>query len=176
MRKRLLACLAISLLSLGSSWGQRHAPDEAKPSNVAPSGDSALEAKIGGRTVRVVVSTEVVDLGSPRPARPPDGEAKTNCTYSRFPCTQITNLRIWIDGRGLLIPRSVFADCSDIGNMSLTKKAGIYVLELVGGDASEGYSVKVFFGSGRVKRREVYSSEASALLEATTYEPPIVLN
>jgi hypothetical protein len=61
--------------------------------------------------------------------------------------------------------------------MSVGRESGDLVLTLVGGDASEAYSVKIVFDAHRVKKRSVYWSEGNnALLETTTYMPPIVLN
>lgn len=167
-------CIVFFYACLGQD--QKVARHETGNTSVARSGDSELQAKLNGNTIRVVISTNVVDLGGPTSAQPPTGDAKTNCTYSRFPCSQVNNLKIWIAGKRIIVPRSVFADCTDIGNMSITGKNGLYVLQLVGGDASEGYSVNVFFTARRVTKREVYASEANALLESTTYSPPIGLN
>ncbi len=57
----------------------------------------------------------------------------------------------------------ISADCADVGNMRLTVEAGIYALTLAGGDASEAYSVKVFFTSEQVKKREVYDLDILAV-------------
>jgi hypothetical protein len=114
-----------------------------------------------------------VDIG--KQEVPPE-ERKNNCTYSSFPCSQVSSLKIWVKGSSLFVPRSVFADCADVGNMRLTTEAGIYVLTLTGGDASEAYSVKVFFTPDQVKKREVYDLEAGSMVQTTTYLPPPVLN
>jgi len=60
--------------------------------------------------------------------------------------------------------------------MNLSGAEGINVITLIGGDASEGFTVKVFFDGRRVKRRELYSNEANSLDEVTTYLPLAVLN
>ena len=83
---------------------------------------------------------------------------------------------MWVNGSSLFVPRSVFADCTDVGNMRLTTDAGVYVLTLSGGDASEAYSVKVFFTANQVKKREVYDLESNRLRQSTTYMPPPVLD
>ncbi len=160
----------------GSFLGQGQTIGESKPTSVALSGDSVLEAKVTGKTIRVIISTFKVDLGSLAPTRPPDGEAKTNCTYSRVPCSQVSNLRIWVAGKKLFVPRSVFADRTDVGKMSLSSAAEANVLTLDGGDASEGYTVKVFFSARRVEKRKLYDVESNSLLQVTTYMPPPVLN
>jgi hypothetical protein len=164
------------MFSSSSFSGQSQTANEVKPTKIALSGDSELETKVAGKTIRVVVSTYKVDLGSPNPTPPPTGEGKTNCTFSRFPCNQISNVRIWVAGKKLFVPRSVFADRADVGNMRIASEAGMYVLTLDGGDASEGYSLKVFFDAGHVKKRELYDVESNSLLQVTTYLPPPVLD
>jgi len=172
MMKHALLCLTILMFSSSSLSGQSQIANEVKPTKVALSGESELETKVAGKTIRVTISTYKVDLDSPNPMPPPTGEAKTNCTYSRFPCNQVSNLRIWVAGKRIFVPRSVFADRADAGNMSVTSEAGMYVLSLDGGDASEGYTLKVFFDAGHVKKRELYDVESNSLLQVTTYLPP----
>ncbi len=60
--------------------------------------------------------------------------------------------------------------------MRLSAAAGINVLVLNGGDASEGYTVKVFFDANRVLKREVRADEAGSLAEVTTYHARAVLD
>ena len=130
--------------------------------------------KVDGKTIRVVLSTNKIDIGGSD--QTPPQVRKTSCTYSKFPCSQISNLNISVNGKKLFVPRSVFADRTDVGTMNLSGADGINVITLVGGDASEGYTVKVFFDGRRVKKRELYSNEANSLDEATTYFRPVVLN
>ena len=176
MMKNALLCLMILVFSSTSLSSQSQTTGEGKPTKVALSGESELETKVSGKTIRVVISTFRVNLGSSSPTPPPTGEGKTNCTYSRFPCNQVSNVRIWVAGKRLFVPRSVFADRADIGNMGVTSEGGMNVLTLVGGDASEGYTFKVFFGTDRVKKRELYDAESNSLLQVTTYLPPPVLD
>jgi hypothetical protein len=166
----------ILVFSPSSFWGQNQTAVKSKPTKVALSGDSVLETKVNGKAIRVVVTTYRVDLGSSRPTRPPTGEENTNCTYSSFPCNQVSNISIWVAGKRLIVPRSVFADRADVGNMSVTSEVGMDVLTLVGGDAAEAYSAKVFFDAHRIKKRELFDLESNSLLEVTTYLTPPVLN
>ena len=172
MMKHALLCLTILVFASSSLLGQSQTANEVKSAKITLSGDSELETKIAAKTIRIVVSTYKVDLGSPNPTPPPTGEAKTNCTYSRFPCNQVSNLKIWVAGKRLFVPRSVFADRADVGSMSVASEAGMNVLTLNGGDASEGYTLKVFFDAGHVKKRELYDVESNSLLQVTTYLPP----
>lgn len=168
--------LIMLLTAHGYCMGSSQAADENKLVRVNPNGDSRLEAKANRKSIRVVISTYRVDFGNRNPTPPPTGEARTNCTYSRVPCSQVSNLRIWVAGKKLFVPRSVFADSTDIGNMSVTSKAGVNVLTLIGGDASESYTLRVFFGAARVKKRELYDLESNTLVQVTTYLQPPVLN
>jgi hypothetical protein len=162
-------------LFLSTAWGQdqKHGTKTGAAIAVARSGSSSLDTEVNGTPVRIVVTAHQVDIG--RQEVPPE-ERKNNCTYSSFPCSQVSSLRIWVKGASLFIPRSVFADCTDVGNMSLSTEAGVYVLTLSGGDASEAYTVKVFFTSDQVKKREVYDFESGSMRQSTTYAPPPVLD
>ena len=64
-----------------------------------------------------------------------------------------------IAGKSVFIPRSVFADLSDVNDAKLIMQKGAYVLLLTGGDASESYIVKIGFNSQRVTYRSVTSGE-----------------
>ena len=176
MTKHALLCLMTLVPSSISFSGQKNSTGEIKSRKVAQSGDSVLETKVGGKTIRVVITTYRIDIGSPSQEPPPAGEANTNCTYSRFPCSQVSNLQVWVEGKRLFVPRSAFADAADVGNMSVTSEAGAYAVALDGGDASEAYTVKLFFGAHRVRKRELYHLESDSLLEVTTYLPSPVLN
>jgi len=140
---------------------------------VARKGNSLLETKINGTAVRVAITAYQIDLGK---QQEPPPERSNNCTYSSFPCSQVSGLQISVGGTNLFVPRSVFADCTDIGNMSLTTEAGGYVLTLTGGDASEAYSVKVFFTGHEITKRELYDLESNSVRQSTTYMPPPVLD
>jgi hypothetical protein len=171
--QRMLACVLV-LLIVPAVWGQdqKHTSRRTAEASVNRNGNSSLETKINATGLRIVIATYRIDIG--KSGAPPE-ERKNNCTYSSFPCSQVSNLQIWVKGTNLFVPKSVFADCTDVDNMGITSEAGGYVLTLNGGDASEAYSVKVFFTADRVTRREVYDGESNSLLESTTYKPsPVV--
>lgn len=170
----IVLCIAIVLLLLvASGQSQARAPKADLPTVVAAQGDSVLERSINGIAVGIAISTYQIDI--PKNGVPPQVR-ENNCTYSRVPCSQVKNLRISVKGANLFVPRSVFADCADIRNMQLTEEAGIYILTLVGGDASEAYSVKIFFTADRVKKREIYALEANSMVQFTEYMPTPVLD
>jgi hypothetical protein len=78
---------------------------------------------------------------------------------SRIPCSVVDGLEITIGGKSVFIPRSVFADLSDVNDAKVIMQKGAYVLLLTGGDASESYIVKIVFDSQRVIYRSVTSGE-----------------
>jgi hypothetical protein len=168
------ACISVVLfLSIAQGQGQGHGSQAGTGTSVARNGDSSLDTKIDGTPVRIAITAYRIELGKQQ--EPPE-ERKNNCTYSSFPCSQVSSLRIWVNGVNLFVPRSVFADSADVGNMRLTKEAGFYILTFTGGDASEAYSVKVFFTADQVKKREVYDLESGSMRQSTTYMPPPVLD
>jgi hypothetical protein len=145
-----------------------------KPTKIEINGETELNQNIGGKTVRVIISMYTIDVGPPRLNMPKN--PKTNCTYSRTPCSQVSNLRILVEGKGLIVPRSVFADSTDLTQISLDMSAGMYVLNILGGNGVDSYTVKVFFNAHRIKKRELYSTEDTSLLETTTYMPVTEFN
>jgi hypothetical protein len=157
-----------------TAWGQsqKHGSQAGTEATVARNGGSALDTEINGTPVRIAITQYQIDIGK---REEPPAERKNNCTYSSFPCSQVSSLRIRVKGINLFVPRSVFADCTDVGDMRVALEAGDYVLTLTGGDASEAYSVKVFFNGDQVKKREVYDLESGNMRQSTTYMPPPVL-
>lgn len=176
--QRFISCVSIALslsIASGQSQSQTRGPktETGTATSVARNGDSLLETKINGTPVRIAITAYQIDIGK---QKEPPPERSNNCTYSSFPCSQVSNLRISVGGTNLFVPRSVFADCTDVGNMSLTTEAGGYVLTLTGGDASEAYSVKVFFTAHEVTKRELHDIESNSMRQSTTYMPPPVLD
>lgn len=167
--KHVCLCL-ISLLFVNASCvcsGQVAAVN--KPTKVEISGETELNQNIGGKTVRVIISTYTIDVGPPRLNMPKN--PKTNCTYSRTPCSQVSNLRIWVEGKEFRVPRSVFSDCTDLTQISLDMSAANFVLTILGGNGVDSYTIKVFFNTHRIKKRELYSTEGNSLCETTIYMP-----
>jgi hypothetical protein len=70
----------------------------------------------------------------------------------------------------LVFPRSVFSDLTDLDKAEVEKSPNGYILTLRGGDASEGYLVKIEFDAMRVRRRSVFTGEEpDKLVQETTY-------
>ncbi len=165
MKTKIFTCL-IALILCGVRLDSQPTPDRHVAVN--RDGDSVLKGSVWGRAIRVLLSASKIDIGSPQEA--PPSVRETNCTYSAYPCSQVRNIRIWVGTKELFVPRSAFADCSDIGTMALAASGGNFILTLLGGDGAEGYVVKIFFDAGRVKKREVYTIEGGeSLAQTTTY-------
>ncbi len=145
-----------------------------KTATVVRNGDTVLNGRVAGGAIRVILSSAEIDIGAPSQA--PPGVRKTNCTHSVYPCRQVRNISIWVEAKRLFVSRSAFADCADIGTMTISVNGEDIILTLVGGDASEGYTVKITFDTERVKRREVFQSESDSLSDTTTYLTVAALN
>lgn len=164
--------LAAVLIGFSVSTCNAQSSNNEGQVQVSGKGESALVETVNGKSVRVVLSAYEIEIGKSEPSAM---EQKTNCTYGRHPCSQVSNLSIWVGKRRLLIPRSVFADCADVGAMWMTSQGETYVLGLGGGDGAEAYTVKIYFDSHEIKRREVFDGETKKLLQTTTYMPPQVV-
>jgi hypothetical protein len=172
--KRLSVYVIILLSGYNPPVGRGQTAAARKSVTVALQGDSVLTGTTGSGTVQVTISTAQIPIGDI--TQPPPPIRGVNCTYSRNPCSQVTSLSISVSGKRLFIPRSVFADRTDVGTMTLTTANGLNVLALAGGEASEAYSLKIVFDGKRVRKRELYADEAKSLLETTVYSAPVVMN
>jgi hypothetical protein len=105
----------------------------------------------------------------PPSERPP--QHRTNgCTYSHVPCSLVDLLEISVGGQPIPVPRSVFADWSDVAQLRLSGLGrGRYRLSAQGGDASEAYRVDLIFDARRVWERSVTWEEAGEVTERTVY-------
>lgn len=149
-------------LTLGLAWA---AP--ASQENRATLLVKSVNACVLGKNVNIQVRGAVVDIGSPSSERPQHVE--NSCTYSKFPCIAVTSIEIEVDGNELFVPRSVFADLSDITDIQLGASGKQMLLTLKGGDASEGYAVKVLFSKDQVVKRRLYSALQEPPVQETTY-------
>jgi len=171
--KLLFSYVVVSLLvSVSLCQSTKPALSAEKDVAVAKIGKSSIATVIGKIPIRILISNYQINIG--KPEEEPPSERKNNCTYSSYPCSQVSNLQIWVKGKELFVPRSVFADCTDVRSMRIEKNAGAYVLILSGGDASEAYGVKIFFNTDQITKRDVYDLESNSLRQTTTYMPIIV--
>lgn len=143
-------------------------PLTGNQAKVASQGVTDVATVFGKTEVAVKITTHEVDIGKPSDGQP---QKRTNsCTYSRFPCSQIDYLEIFVNGNALFVARSVYADLADVNEASVNrKKKGQYVLTLNGGDASESFTVEIMFDENRVKKRTFMNNEAREIMQETTY-------
>lgn len=135
---------------------------------VEPSGETALVANIGKTKIEVNFNTHEVQIGKPSDHRP--AVIKSNCTYSKYPCSIVDWIGISVNGNPLFVPRSAFADLADLNDATISATKKGWVLTLDGGDASEGYIVKITFGANEVMLRTLASGMSpDQLLQKTIY-------
>jgi hypothetical protein len=114
-------------------------------------GDTVIVAKSAKLNVQVTITTHEEQIGKPSDPRP--DVIRSNCTYSKYPCSIVDGIGIAVNDKSIFVPRSVFCDLADLNTAEIKIGEKESILTLVGGDASESYVVKIIFDSGRVKRR-----------------------
>ncbi len=135
---------------------------------VSSSGMTSVNASFGHTNISVKIKTHEIDIGKPSDGRP--DKISSNCTYSRYPCSNVDDLEISVNGSNLFVARSVFADLADLIGVTLQQnRRGQFVLTLGGGDASESYSVEVTFDGKLVRQRALISNEGRQVMQKTTY-------
>ena len=122
---------------------------------IAPSGTTTISAAFGRMKVKAEFRTATVQISI--------GEASkrkfVQCTYSITPCSLTERVRLQIDGKGVVFPDSAYSDLGDITTAQLTTKAGLVILIIRGGDASEAYIADLMFNRDRLLERRLYSGE-----------------
>lgn len=128
----------------------------APAKEVATKGITTLSANIKGSRVQVNIRTYQLDIGKPSDGIPTVRE--NICTYSKYPCSPVQGIDIFVGSAKIFVPKSSFADLSDLSSARLFAKSGSMILVLDGGDASESYTVKLFFNGEHIYRRLLYPS------------------
>lgn len=166
-------CMLLSASALcGASAQQR--PEEQyfyafteDSTRIAPNGETVIVSNSKNSKVRVIIKTHIVDIGK-QGNKPDLIQAKgSSCTYSRYPCSVVDYIDIYVNGKQLLFPNSVFCDLADLnsGQVFINKKNTILIVD--GGDASTGYAVAIEFDGKHIKRKAVYAD--LALIAETIY-------
>ncbi len=161
--------IIIGLLSifLGSYAGYASS-ESAIGENIASRGVTNVKASFGKTNISVKITTHEIDIGKPSDGRP--DLISSNCTYSRYPCSNVDDLEISVNGKDLFVARSVYADLADLNKAVLrVNNKRQYILKLVGGDASESYTLEVTFDGGLVRQRTLTSNEARHVMQKTSY-------
>lgn len=160
--KNLPFCVMLIALSVGI-------PVSTSAKEVAAKGVTTLYAGAGDHQVRVNIRADQFDIGKPSDGIPT--VRKNSCTYSRYPCSLVQDIEIFVGSAKIFVPRSSYADLSDLSSARIISKKGTMVLVLNGGDASESYAVKLFFNDEHIYRRLLYpSGVGSEPTEDTKYK------
>jgi hypothetical protein len=136
--------------------------------SVKPRGDTELAVTVGKLTALVRIKTHEMQIGKPSEGRPE--VIQSNCTYSKYPCSIVDRIDIFVNGTALFVPRSAFCDLADLNRAEIHIDEKGSKLMLAGGDGAEGFVVKIEFDATRVKRRTLAGGESGGQLsEDTTY-------
>lgn len=95
-------------------------------------GVTDLSDTFGKSHVVIKFTTHEIDIGRPSDERP--SKILNSCTYSRYPCSFIDLIEIFVNNIPLFVPRSAYSDLADINGASLRQKQkGEFELSIVGG-------------------------------------------
>lgn len=147
MRRVLTISVCIYILWASASYAettQQRTPIEAK-------GETVVVAKSAKLNIRVTIKTHEMQIDKPSDKRP--DVIRSSCTYSRYPCSVVDYIDILVNGKPIIVPRSVFCDLADLNTAEVQIKQEDAIIVLTDGDASESYIVKIEFDTERVKRR-----------------------
>ncbi len=161
---KVFVCLCMLLTSSGlyaASVQQRDAGHylEDYPegwTKIVPDGETVIVANFASLKIRVNIKTHTVDIGKYGDKPDPVQMKRSNCTYSRYPCSVVDYIDISVNGKQLLFPNSVFCDLTDLNEgIVITEKKNMALL-LTGADAATAYFVKIEFNRMRITRKNFY--------------------
>jgi hypothetical protein len=171
-RATVVAFLATALIASAAPAGHRGGDASGRSGGIfataSTKGRTTMAARFGATRIVVTMVAHEIAIGTPSDS--PPMHPMNACTYSHMPCSLVDLLEIHVQGREIDLPRSVFADWSDVWTMRLRRlRSGRYRLRMDGGDASEGYWVDVTFDSQRVLERTRAWGEGQQIEERTIY-------
>jgi len=134
---------------------------------VASKGQTTLEARSGTATVKVAIYTHELRTWSQDEANP--RQPDSDCVDYRVPCSIVDAIRIFMNGRPVRVPPSVYVGLGDLNRAELIVGKAVSILKLSGGDGAEGYHVKIEFDGESVRRRTVYGLVPDEPTEQTVY-------
>jgi len=142
---------------------------------VSSDGVTEVSMRTGKAVVTVKITTHKLDIGAD--TQVPPQQRSTNCTYSRFPCSLVDDVEIFVGLEPLFVARSVYSDLADLVEARISEpKPKLYVLSMKGGDGAEGYMARVTFDRSRVRLREIMDTATGKIRQRTTYLPQPSLN
>ena len=144
-----------------------HANAAEKIVRIDPKGITVLFAKAGKSQIKIKIKTHIIDIGSETDKRPEI--TRSNCTYTKFPCSVVNCIDIFVNGESIVTYDSIFTDIADLNTAKILIDKSKYFLILETGDISNGTIVKIEFNEFRVKGRIVESRRLRSRLEETKY-------
>jgi hypothetical protein len=158
--RSLIILLIIIAPAISASLAEEQTP-------VKSTGETTITAKYTSMIIQVKIGTHEVDIGKPSDGHP--DVMRSNCTYSRYPCSIVDYIDISVNGKPLFVPRSVFSDLADLNQAKIHADKDGATLILNGGDASESYIMKVSFNAKNIKSRTLIDGEFDEVMQETTY-------
>jgi len=146
----LLCFWIIMIFGLSAEAGPQRTP-------IAPDGETIIKFASKKLDVQVVVKTHEVQIGKPTEKIP--DIIRSSCTYSRYPCSIVDSIDITVNGKPIIVPRSVFCDLADLYVVEIEIEKKNVFMKFFGGDASESCNVIIESDADRVKRRTIVGNE-----------------
>lgn len=148
---RILLCfLIIIIFGLPAEAGSQQA-------KISPKGETIIKYASKKLDVKVVVTTHEVQIGKPTDERP--DKISSSCTYTRHPCSVVDSIDIAVNDKPIFVPRSAFCDLADLNTVEIGIKQKNVIMKIIGGDASESYTVIIEFDAVRIKHRTFMGNE-----------------
>jgi len=159
----LFVVFAILIICVSESYAET----AIKQTTVKSAGETIVAAQFPGLAVQIKIGAHEVTIGKPSDGRP---EAiRSNCTYSRYPCSIVDYLDISVNGKPVFVPRSVFSDLADLNTAEIRRDGNGAELTLNGGDASESYTIEILLNKAFIKSRTLIDGESGKTLQKTNY-------
>lgn len=104
----------------------------------------------------------------------PVGQVAAELCSADVPSGRVVGLKVTLNGNGIYVPRSAYADLDDVASLALAEAPGGYHLTIRGGDTVDAYKVVLTFTTDRLTDRTL-SLETGNVIERTAYLPmPVV--
>lgn len=162
--------LIIGWLWIYSTVFGAHAAASENTKPIAPKGNTIITATSKGMNIKIEIGTHRLIVNKEKLY-----ENKIRCGSGQSSCGVVDYLRIIVNSKSIIVPRSVYCDLSDLTTAEVEIGSTGAVLILEGGDASESYIVKIEFNAHRVTKRLGYSGEIpDEPTQETVYYLPIM--
>lgn len=135
---------------------------------IASKGITTLTAKNKNYNVSVKIATHEIENGVQNKITTHATE-NTSCTNSRIPCSVVDYINIIVNGKQLVVPRSVYCDLGDLDRGSVVVKYNVMEVKFWAGDAAEAYRVWIDFNNTRVTRKRILSPTGNQVIQDTKY-------